>query len=82
MLWKKEHSVGGRQYNKRKRSAKSEEKEGPIQKSKHLKGKVSTTQPKETEPEKELNKEMEPEEVLSEISLGGDLPDVSWTKSK
>ena len=29
-LWKKEHSVGGRQYDKRKRSAKSEEKEEPV----------------------------------------------------
>ena len=34
MSWKKEHSVGGRQYDKRKGSAKSEEKEEPIQKSK------------------------------------------------
>ena len=40
--WKKEHSVGRRQYDKRKRSAKSEEEEKPAQKSKRLKGKSST----------------------------------------
>ena len=82
MSWKKEHSVGERQYDKRKRSAKIEEEEQPVQKSKCLKGKSSTNQPKETEPEKDPAKEMEPEKGLSEVSSGEDLPDVPWMKSK
>ena len=76
MSWKKEHSVGGRQYGKRKKSATSEEKEEPAQKSKCLKEKSPRTQSKEVESEKESTKEMEPKKELSEISSGEDLPDI------
>ena len=82
MSWKKEHSVEGRQYGKRKKSATSEEKEEPTRKSKHLKEKSPITQSKEVESEKESTKEMEPGKGLSEVNLGEDLPDIPWTKSK
>ena len=49
MSQKKEHSVGGRQYRKRKRSATSEEMEEPIRKSKCLKEKSPATQSVESE---------------------------------
>ena len=74
--------VSGRQYDERKRYTKSEEKEQPVQKSKQLKGKSTTTQPEESIPEKEPFKDMESEKGLSEISSGEDLPDVPWTKPK
>ena len=58
----------------------SEEKEEPTRKSKHLKEKSPTTQ--SVKSEKMSTKEMEPGKELSEVSLGEDLPDVPWTKSK
>ena len=82
MSWKKEHSVRGRQYGKRKKSAASEEKEEPTWENKCLKKKNSATQSKEVEPEQETTQEMEPEKEPPEVSLGEELPDVPWTKSK
>ena len=75
MSQKKEHSVGERQYRKRKRSATSEGKEASERKS-------PVTQSKEVKSEKESTREMEPGKGLFEVSLGEDLPDVPWTKSK
>ena len=82
MLQKKEHSMGGRQYGKRKKSTASEEKEEPTQKSKCLEKKSSTTMSKEVESEQESTMEAEPEKELMEVSLGEELPDIPWTKSK
>ena len=73
MFGKKKHSVGGRQYAKRKRSY--EEKEGTLRKSKHLKGKVPSTTvmaPKD----KRSAPEVDPDEEPVEMSSGEELPDV------
>ena len=82
MLWKKEHSDRGRQYGNRKKSATSVEKEEPARESKRLKKKNSTTQSKEVGSEQETTKGTESEKEPPEVSLGEELPDVPWTKSK
>ena len=76
---KKEHSKGGRQYAKRKKSG--DEKEEPVRKSGHLEGKGFTTSIKTTEAEKEPTEEVELDKELTEIGSGEELPDVPWTKS-
>ena len=76
---KKEHSKGGRQYTKRKKSG--DEKEEPVRKSRHLGGKGSTMSTKATEAEKEPTKEVKPDKELIEISSEEELPDVPWTMS-
>ena len=82
MSQKKEHSVVGGQYGKRKRSVTSKEKEEPARKSKHLKEKSPVTQSKEVKSEKDSTKEMEQGKGLSEVSSGDNLPGIPWTKSK
>ena len=79
MSRKKEHSKGGKQYTKRKKSG--DEKEEPVKKSRHLKGKGATASTKATEAEKEPTEETEPDIELIETSSGEELPDVPWTKS-
>ena len=69
MLHKKEHSVGGRQYAKRKRMA--EKQEGPTKKSQHLKEK-QTTEPARVE-------SPQPTEQSQDSSDSRELPDVPWT---
>ena len=78
MSRKKEHSKGGRQYTKRKKSG--DEKEEPVRKSGCLEGKGSTMSTKVTEVEKEPT-EVKLDKELTEISSGKELPDVPWTKS-
>ena len=79
MSRKKEHSKGGRQYTKRKKSG--DEKEEPVKKSKRLKKKGTTASTKATEAEKEPTEETEPDRELIETSSGEELPDVPWTMS-
>ena len=79
MSRKKEHSKGGRQYAKRKKSG--DEKEAPVKKSRHLKEKGATALTKTTEAEKEPTEETELDRELTETSSGEELPDVPWTKS-
>ena len=79
MSRKKEHSKGGRKYAKRKKSG--DEKEEPVRKSRHLKGKGSTMSTIATQAKKEPTEEIEPDKELTEISSGQELPDVLWTKS-
>ena len=66
MSRKKEHSKGGRQYARRKKSG--DEKEELVRKSRRLKGKGSTTLTKATEAEKEPTEEVEQDKELTEIS--------------
>ena len=83
MSQKKEHSIGGeRIWKKKEVCCQQKEKEEPARESKCLKKKSSTTQSKEVEPEQETTKEMGPEKEPPEVSLGEELHDVSWTKSK
>ena len=76
---KKEHSKGGRQYTKRKKSA--DEKEEPFRKSRCLEGKGSAMSTKAIEAEKEPTKEVKTDKELIEISSGEELQDFPWTKS-
>ena len=69
MLHKREHSVGGRQYAKRKRMA--EKQEGPTKKSQHSKEKW-TTKPARTESPR-------PTEQSQDSSDSRELPDGPWT---
>ena len=69
MSRKREHSVGGRQYAKRKRMA--EKQEGPTKNSQHLKEKW-TTEPART-------KSPQPTEQSQDFSDSRELPDVPWT---
>ena len=69
MPCKKEHSIGGRQYAKRKRMA--EKQEGPAKKSQYLKEK-QTTEPARTE-SPQLT------EQSQDSSDSRELPDVPWT---
>ena len=78
MSRKKEHSKGGRQYTKRKKS--EDEKEEPVKK-RCLEEKGATASTKATEAKKEPAEETEPDRELTEISSGEELPDVLWTKS-
>ena len=79
MSRKKEHSKGGRQYAKRKKSG--DEKEEPVKKNRHLKEKGATTSTKATEAKKGPIEETELDRELTEISSGEELPDIPWTKS-
>ena len=69
MLHKREHSVGSRQYAKRKRTA--EKQEEPIKKSQRLKEK-QTTEPARTE-------SPQPTQQSQNSSDSWELPDVPWT---
>ena len=80
MSGKKKHSVGGRQYAKRKRS--DEEKEGTPRKSKHLKGKVPSTTAMAPKDKRKSTQEVDPDKELVEMSSGGELPDIPWTKTQ
>ena len=71
MSHKKEHSVGDRQYAKRKRMA--EKQEGPTKKSQHLKEKQTT------EPARAKNPQ--PTEQSQDSSDSRELPDVPWTQT-
>ena len=71
MSCKKEHSVGGRQYAKRKRMA--EKQEGPTKKSQHLKGKQTT------EPARAGSPQLT--EQSQDSSDSSELPDVPWTQT-
>ena len=71
MSHKREHSVDGRQYAKRKRTA--EKQEEPTKKSQHLKGK-QTTKPARTE-------SLQPTEWSQDSSNSRELPDVHWTQT-
>ena len=71
MLRKKEHSVGGRQYAKRKRMA--EKQEGPTKKSQHLKEKRTT------EPARAKSPQLT--EQSQDSSDSRELPDVPWTRT-
>ena len=66
---KKEHSMGGQQYAKRKRMA--EKQEGPTKKSQHLKEKQTT------EPARAKNPQLT--EQSQDSSDSRELPDVPWT---
>ena len=79
MSRKKEHSKGGRQYAKRKKSG--DEKEEPVKKSRRLKEKGATASTKATEAEKEPTEETELDRELIETSSGEELLGVPWTKS-
>ena len=68
MSRKREHSVGGRQYTKRKKAA--EKQEGPAKKSKQIKEK-STTKPAE-------DRSPQPAEPSQDSSDSTELPDVPW----
>ena len=72
MSHKREHSVGGRQYAKRKRMA--EKQEGPTKKSQCSKEK-QTTEPARTE-------SPQPTEQSQDSSDSRELPDVPWTQTK
>ena len=71
MSCKREHSIGGRQYAKRKRMA--EKQEEPTKKSQHLKGK-RTTKPARTE-------SPQPTEQSQDSLDSRELPDVPWTQT-
>ena len=79
MSRKKKHSVGGRQYAKRKRS--DEENEGTPRKNKCLKGKVPSTTVMAPEDKRKSTQEVDPDKELVEMSSGEELPDVPWTKT-
>ena len=68
MSRKREHSIRGRQYAKRKKAA--EKQEGPVKKSKRIKEK-STTNPAE-------DKGPQPAEPSQDSSDSTELPDVPW----
>ena len=71
MSRKREHSVGGRQYAKRKRAA--EKQEGPAKKSQWIKEKCTTEPAKVRSPQP-----MEP----SQDSLDSmELPDLPWART-
>ena len=69
MSCKTEHSIGGRQYAKRKRMA--EKQEGPTKKSQHLKEKWIT------EPARAESHQLTEQSQNSSDSR--ELPDVPWT---
>ena len=79
MSRKKEHSKGGRQYAKRKKSG--DEKE-PVKKSRHLKKKGAIALTKATKAEKEPTDETEPNRELTETSSGEELPDILGPSQK
>ena len=68
MSRKKEHSKGGRQYAKRKKSG--DDKEEPVKTSRRLTEKGTTASTKATEAEKEPTEETEPDRELTEIRGG------------
>ena len=71
MSCKKEHSIGGRQYAKRKRT--TEKQERPTKKSQHLKEK-QTTEPARA-------KSPQPTEQSQDSSDSSEFPDVPWTQT-
>ena len=71
MSRKKEHSVGGRQYAKRKIMA--EKQEGPTKKSQHLKEKRTTVPARAKRPQLT--------EQSQDSSDSRELPDVPWTRT-
>ena len=79
MSGENKHSVGGRQYTKRKGS--DEQKEGTPRKSKHLKGKVPPTTEMAPEDKRKSVPEVNPDEEPMEMISGKELPDVPWTKT-
>ena len=79
MSGKKKHSIGGRQYTKRKRL--DEEKEGAPRKSKHLKGKVPSTTVTAPEDNRKSTQEVDPDKEPVEMSSREELPDIPWTKT-
>ena len=68
MSRKREHSVGGRQYAKRKKAA--EKQEGPAKKSKLIEEK-HTTEPAEV-------RSPQPAEPSQDSSDSSELPDIPW----
>ena len=68
MSRKQEHSVGGRQYTKRKKAA--EKQEGPAKKSKQIKEKSMTKSAEDKSPQ--------PVEPSQDSSDSTELPDVPW----
>ena len=79
MSGKKKHSVGGRQYTKRKRL--DEEKEGTPRKSNHLKGKAPSTTVMAPEDKRKSIQEVDPDKEPVEMSSGEEMQDVPWSKT-
>ena len=68
MSRKREYSVGGRQYTKRKRAV--EKQEGPAKKSQWIEEKCTTELAKDRSPQ--------PVELSQDSSDSTELPDVPW----